>query len=38
MAKARNINPAILKWARDSARLPLEEAAERIGFTSSDKL
>src|SRR5262245_45991202 len=38
MAKARNINPAILKWARDSARLPLEEAADRIGFTSSDKL
>lgn len=37
MARAQNINPAILVWARDSAGLSLEEAADRVGLTSSDR-
>jgi Zn-dependent peptidase ImmA (M78 family)/transcriptional regulator with XRE-family HTH domain len=37
MARAENINPAILAWARESAGLSLEEAADRLGLTSSDR-
>jgi Zn-dependent peptidase ImmA (M78 family)/transcriptional regulator with XRE-family HTH domain len=37
MARAHNINPAILGWARESAGLSLEEAADRLGLTSSDR-
>ena len=35
MAKAENINPDILKWARESAGLALEEAADRLGYANS---
>jgi Zn-dependent peptidase ImmA (M78 family)/transcriptional regulator with XRE-family HTH domain len=35
MARESNINPSILTWARESAGLDLEEAANRIGLTSS---
>jgi transcriptional regulator with XRE-family HTH domain len=37
MARAENINPDILVWARESAGLSLEEAAERLGITSSER-
>jgi Zn-dependent peptidase ImmA (M78 family)/transcriptional regulator with XRE-family HTH domain len=37
MERAHNINPGILAWARESARLSLEEAAALIGLTSSAK-
>lgn len=37
MARAENINPDILVWARESAGLSPEEAAERLGFTSSER-
>ena len=37
MDRAKNINPEILKWARESADLSEEEAAARIGLTSSEK-
>ena len=36
--RAENINPAILKWARETAGMSLEEAALRLGFTSRAKL
>ena len=32
--RAENINPSILKWARETAGMSLEEAALRLGFTS----
>ena len=32
MKRANNINPAILAWARETAGLELEEAADRLGF------
>ena len=32
--RAENINPLILKWARETAGMSLEEAAVRLGFTS----
>jgi len=35
MARAENINPAILVWARETAGLTLHEAAERLGLSSS---
>jgi Zn-dependent peptidase ImmA (M78 family) len=35
MARAENINPAILVWARETAGLTLLEAAERLGLSSS---
>ena len=35
--RAENINPAILKWARETAGMSLEEAALRLGFTSRAK-
>lgn len=34
MSKDNSINPSILTWARESAGLDLEEAAERLGLTS----
>jgi Zn-dependent peptidase ImmA (M78 family) len=37
MERAQNINPHILAWARESARLSLEEAADLIGFSSGKK-
>ena len=37
MERAHNINPEILAWARETARLSLEEAAALIGLTSSAK-
>ena len=33
--RAENINPSILKWARETAGMSLEDAAVRLGFTSS---
>ncbi len=44
MAKGENINPKVLVWARESAGLSLEEAAQRLGFkptvalTAAEKL
>ena len=35
--RAENINPTILKWARETAGMSLEEAARRLGFTSRAK-
>jgi Zn-dependent peptidase ImmA (M78 family)/transcriptional regulator with XRE-family HTH domain len=35
MARAENINPDILVWARESAGMSLEEAAEKLGLTQS---
>lgn len=35
MAQAVQINPRILAWARESAGLSLEEAAAKLGLTSS---
>ena len=37
MDRAKNINPDILKWARELAHLSEEEAAARIGLTSTEK-
>ena len=37
MDRAKNINPDILKWAREWAGLSEEEAAARIGLTSTEK-
>lgn len=37
MARAENINPAILVWARETAGLTLPEAAERLGLSSSTR-
>lgn len=36
-AKADNINSSILVWARETAGLSLEEAARKIGLTSSTR-
>lgn len=38
MARAENINPGILAWARESAGLSLEDAALRLGFTQGATL
>lgn len=35
--RAENINPTILKWARETAGMSLEDAAARLGFTSRAK-
>jgi len=35
--RANNINPAILVWARETAGLELEEAADRLGFIKPTK-
>lgn len=35
IARAENINPAILTWARETAGLSLEAAAARLGFATS---
>ncbi len=35
MARAENINPDILIWARMSAGMSIEDAADRLGLTSS---
>jgi transcriptional regulator with XRE-family HTH domain len=37
MERVHNINPQILAWARESARLSVEEAAALIGLSSSTK-
>jgi Zn-dependent peptidase ImmA (M78 family)/transcriptional regulator with XRE-family HTH domain len=37
MARAQNINHEILVWARETASLSLEDAAAKIGLTSSEK-
>ena len=36
--KGLEINPSILTWARETAGLGLEEAADRLGFKSSEKM
>ena len=36
MARAANINHEILVWARESAGLSLEDAANRLGLSSSE--
>jgi Zn-dependent peptidase ImmA (M78 family)/transcriptional regulator with XRE-family HTH domain len=36
MARAANINPEILVWARESAGMSLEDAANRLGLSSSE--
>jgi Zn-dependent peptidase ImmA (M78 family) len=36
MARAANINPEILVWARESAGLSLKDAANRLGLSSSE--
>ncbi len=38
MARAENINPGILAWARETAGLSLEDAASRIGIHASAEL
>lgn len=38
MSKAENINPEILQWARETSGLSAEEAAVKIGLTSTTKL
>ena len=35
MERAENINPAILSWARESAGLSIDEAADRLGLSSN---
>ena len=35
--RANNINPAILAWARETAGLELDEAADRLGFIKPTK-
>lgn len=37
IARAQNINPAILTWARKTAGLSIDEAANRLGLSSSEK-
>ncbi len=36
MARSEGINPKILIWARESAGLSIDEAADKIGLTSSE--
>jgi hypothetical protein len=36
MTREANINPTILRWARESAGLDLSEAAARLGLSSSE--
>lgn len=38
MARAQNINPAILTWARETAGLSPREAARKLGLTNSARL
>ncbi|MCY4208741.1 MAG: XRE family transcriptional regulator [Roseovarius sp.] len=35
--RAQNINPSILTWARETAGLSIDEAADRLGLSSSEK-
>ena len=35
--RARNINPSILAWARETAALSINDAARKIGLDSSKK-
>lgn len=35
--RAQNINPSILAWARETAGFSIEEAAEKLGLSSSEK-
>ena len=35
--RAQNINPSILTWARETAGLSVDEAADRLGLSSSEK-
>lgn len=37
MSRAENINPSILTWARETAGLSIEVAAERLGLISSSR-
>lgn len=37
MARAENINPRLLIWARETAGLSVEEAAARLGLTTTQK-
>lgn len=37
MRRAENINPPVLTWARETAGLSVEEAANRLGLTSTRK-
>ena len=36
-ARAQNINPSILTWARETAGLSVDEAAKKLGLSSSQK-
>ena len=36
-ARAQNINPSILTWARETIGLSVEEAAKKLGLSSSQK-
>ena len=35
--RAQNINPSILAWARETAGFSVEEAADKLGLSSSEK-
>jgi len=35
MQRVDDINPSVLKWARETAGLPVDEAASKLGLTSS---
>lgn len=37
MSRAENINPSILTWARETAGLSVDEAAERLGLASNSR-
>lgn len=37
VARAQNINPSILTWARETAGLSVDEAAAKLGLSSSQK-
>jgi hypothetical protein len=37
MVETEQINPPILVWARETAGLSLEAAAEKLGLTSSSR-
>ena len=37
MTRAENINPSILAWARETAGLTIEEAADRLSLSTSEK-
>ena len=38
MIESEHINPDVLKWARETAGLPIAEAAEKLGLRDTAKL